>query len=50
MALAISVMVVLKGILTGNIKYADLIPFILIFLVAGVFFIFVMKAKTTVSG
>ncbi len=45
MALAITVMVILKGKLTGNMPYSELIPFIVFFIVAAFFFVMVMKDK-----
>jgi hypothetical protein len=49
MALAISVMVILKGVLTGHMPYADLVPFIILFLAAGYFFLTIMRAKTNID-
>jgi len=49
MAIAISVMVILKGILTGHMLYSELVPFIIMFFVAGYFFFTIMKDKMAVS-
>ena len=49
MAIAISVMVILKCILTGHMVYSELVPFIIMFFVAGYFFFTIMKDKMAAS-